>query len=135
MRLVHAAVLLAALAAPVPAEETERAIVATVKWDDRGEVTIEGVEKKELTVPSQQGFPQLYTRFFELRSRDKDGDVYFSGPLHDDRRSYAGGGAPPPFATYRVIVPDIDEAHHLVIIERVSDDPDTGRKVVAERDL
>lgn len=135
MRLIHAAVLLAALAAPVPAEEAERAIVATVHWDDKGEVSIEGVEKKELPVPSQQGFSQLYTRFFELRSQDRDGDVYFSGPLHDDRRSYAGGGAPPPFATYTVIVPDIDEAHHLVIVERVSDDPDTGRKIVAEKDL
>jgi hypothetical protein len=133
MRLIHAAVLFVALAAPAQAEEAERALVVTVKWDDQGAVSIEGVEKKQLPVPSQQGFPQLYARFFELRSQD--GDVYFSGPLHDNRRSYAGGGERPPFATYTVVVPDLDEARHLVIVERVSDDPDTGRKIVAEKDL
>lgn len=137
MRLALAAVLFAAFAAPMLAEGgEERALVVTVQWDDKGEVAIEKVEKKEATIPTQLGFPQLWGRFFELRSKDKDGDVYFSGPLVDRQRlAHRGDGPPPTSATYTLIVPDLDEARHLVIVERISDDPDTGRKIVAERDL
>lgn len=135
MRLTLALCL--ALAVPGFAEDVpDRALIVTVEWSDQGGATVEKVEKKDMPIPSQRGFPQLWTRFFELRASDREGDVYFAGPMIDLRGvSTRGEGPPPASATYRLIVPDLPEARHLVIIERTSDDPDTGRTIAVEKDL
>lgn len=121
-------IILAALLAVAPARADERAVIVTVKWDQSGP-SIDKVDRKEMPVPAQLGFPQLWTRFYELR--DKDGDVHYAGPLVDPRAKRRGGLG----SEFRVVLPDLDEAKHLVIIERVSSDPDTGRKIALERDL
>lgn len=115
------------LRAQAPAEEAEPALVLTLKWEAGG-VAIETVDRREMVVPAQLGFPQLKSRFFELQN--KDGDVYYSGPLVDPR--VPGGD---PTATRRLVLPDREDARHLVFYQRVGEDPDTGRKVLLERDL
>lgn len=110
----------------------ERALVLTLKWDDTG-VTVDKVDRREMPVPAQLGFPQLWSRFFELQN--KDGDVCYSGPLVDPRMGKASGGPGAQGASQRLILPDMEDARHLVIYQRVSPDPDTGRKIVLERDL
>ena len=126
--LLVLAALTGPLGAQAPAPDAERAITFVVTWDENGP-SVDNVQKKELPVPLQNGMPSLWSRFFELR--DADGDVHYSGPLVDTRSRTA---APTAFVR-RVTVPDLDDAHHLVIIERVSQDPDTARKIVLERDL
>lgn len=121
--------LAAALLVAAPARADERAVIVTVKWDASGP-SIDTVDRKEMPVPAQLGFPQLWSRFFELR--DKDGDVHYAGSLVDPRARRKGNTGT---SSFRVVLPDLDEAKHLVIIERVSTDPDTGRKVMLERDL
>lgn len=114
-----------------PPVEPERALVITLKWEG-DTVSVDKVEKKEVALPNQKGFPQLQRVFYELR--DANGDTYYSGGLHDPR-VVPHATTVKAKGTSVLMVPDIEEARKLVIMERVSRDPDTGRKVVVEADL
>jgi hypothetical protein len=132
--LKRALVLAACLAASRAwAEQADKALLVTVKWDEAG-VTIEKVEARELPVPLQRGFPQLWSRFFELR--DAQDNVHYAGPLIDPRSSRKPEGDAPPGWTFRLAMPDLPEARRLVIIERVpADEVDKTRKVVKDETL
>lgn len=125
--LIALAFAAAALAGDPPVEP-ERALVITLKWEG-DTISVDKVEKKEVALPGQKGFPQLLKVFYELR--DKNGDVHYSGSLRDPRiiphsteRKTSG--------TSTVTVPDIEEARKLVVLER---DPDKGLTTVMEADL
>lgn len=114
-----------------PPVEPERALIITLKWEG-DTVSVDKVEKKEVALPGQKGFPQLQRVFYELR--DANGDTYYSGGLRDPR-IIPHSNAVKPTGTSTLMVPDIEEARKLVIMERVSKDPDNGRKIVMEADL
>lgn len=133
MRKVTIALCLSIAAALHAAEpvEPERALIVTLKWE-ADTVTVDTVDRKEAPIPVQRGFGQLMPLFFELRS--DDGDVYYSGgikdPLimpHSPKRLSS--------ATSRLVLPDLPEARKLVIMKRISKDPDTGRALVMEATL
>lgn len=113
-----------------PPVEPERALLITLTWDG-DTVAVDKVEKKELALPNQKGFPQLQRVFYELR--DANGDTHYSGGLHDPR--VVPHKESKPKGTSTLAVPDIEEARKLVIMQRVSKDPDNGRKVLMEADL
>ena len=132
MKITLATLCAVLLSVPLRAEappEPERAIVLTIKWDASGP-SIEKMEKKEEHIPLQRGMPQMWSRFYELR--DANGDVHFSGALVS---SIPVRDGEPAVTEHRVVVPDLDDARRLVIMERVAPDPKKGRKVWLEKDL
>ena len=109
------------------------ALLVTIKWDETG-ASVEKVETRDLPVPMQRGFPQLWSRFFELR--DAQDNVHYAGPLVDPRATKQAKGGTPAGTTFRVLVPDLPEARRMVIVERVpSDDLDKARHVVKDETL
>lgn len=114
-----------------PPVEPERALVITLKWEGDS-ISVDKVDRKEVALPGQKGFPQLLRVFYELR--DANGDTYYSGGLHDPRviphstELKASG-------TSTLVVPDIEDARKLVILERIGKDPDKGRRIVMEANL
>lgn len=125
--------LLALLAVAAHAEElaVERALIVTLTWEGDS-ISVDKIDRREAVVPAQRGFPQLLPKFFELR--DKDGDVHYSGGLADPR-GMPHGAPPAGKVTKQLVLPDLEDARHLVILKRVSRDPETGRKVLLETDL
>ena len=127
--------LLVAILGPVrcsaePPQDGERAVVLTLSWDGTN-LAVDKTDRRETAVPAQHGFPQLWNRFFELQN--KDGDVCYAGPVALPQTVATGADAKP--FTFQLILPDLDEARHLVVYRRVSQDPDTGRKIILEKDL
>lgn len=108
----------------------EPALVVTLKWEGET-LSVDKVEKKEMTVPTERGMPQLVARFFELQ--DGEGNVHFSGSL-DDARDNAHAERPANHSQ-QLVIPDIPEARKLIFMKRVSPDPDKGRQEILRVDL
>ena len=130
---IRCAVLFAALVVGRAFADDAQALVVTIKWDASG-VSIDKVEKTKAAVPMQRGFPQLWSRFFELR--DAQDSVQYAGPLVEPRGMQAGENGAAPSWTWRVVVPDLPDARRMVIVERVkADSVDKTRHVVKDQTL
>lgn len=137
MRLGFPLVLLLAAGAGSAQEarlESEPALLVEVLVeDDRvklGEIVRDGAH-----VPDVHGVPQHESLFFEALG--EDGEVRYAGLIGDmcllqrPPDPVPAGWKPSSTVADIIVIPESAGATELVIYRRVSDDPDTGRKVLS----